>query len=86
MLSISDELEHLYALQFRWSANSETDEELEQLFKFATDDKSNIISLHRKKMEEVEVFAQIKPQFLPTDSVFLFIQVFAYILFFPLSM
>ncbi|XWS36489.1 hypothetical protein CRYUN_Cryun20dG0089400 [Craigia yunnanensis] len=39
-------------LVFHWSANSETDEELEQLFKFATDDKSNIISLHRKKMEE----------------------------------
>ncbi|XVF32331.1 hypothetical protein REPUB_Repub17cG0072600 [Reevesia pubescens] len=39
-------------LQFRSSENSVTDEEVEQLFKFATDDKSNIISLHRKKMQE----------------------------------
>ncbi|XVE77975.1 hypothetical protein DITRI_Ditri13aG0107100 [Diplodiscus trichospermus] len=39
-------------LEFRSSANAETNEEIEQLFQFTTDDKSNIISLHRKNMEE----------------------------------
>ncbi|XP_021281083.1 homeobox-leucine zipper protein PROTODERMAL FACTOR 2-like [Herrania umbratica] len=39
-------------LQFRSTSNSDTEEEPEELFKFITDDKSNTISLHRKRVEE----------------------------------
>ncbi|KAK8570089.1 hypothetical protein V6N13_002787 [Hibiscus sabdariffa] len=44
-------------LAFRASANSEIDEvheEPEQLFTFASDDKSNIISLHKRNTEQVK--------------------------------
>ncbi|KAK9039205.1 hypothetical protein V6N11_024039 [Hibiscus sabdariffa] len=41
-------------LAFRALAGSETYAEPEQLFTFATDDKSNIISLHRRTTEEQE--------------------------------
>ncbi|KAK8506147.1 hypothetical protein V6N11_059842 [Hibiscus sabdariffa] len=62
-------------LAFRASANSEIDEvheEPEQLFTFASDDKSNIISLHKRnteqrgenKMEdEAEIYDGIRAQF-----------------------
>ncbi|KAK9013393.1 hypothetical protein V6N11_041403 [Hibiscus sabdariffa] len=43
-------------LAFRALAGSETDAEPEQLFTFATDDKSNIISLHRMTIEKETLY------------------------------
>ncbi|KAE8686112.1 putative Protodermal factor 2 [Hibiscus syriacus] len=43
-------------LEFRSFADSKTDEKTEHLFTFATDEKSNIISLHRRITEEEIVY------------------------------